>query len=833
MFILSLVLLFIIKLRFPRNKSIADVLTERYGRPVLTLYRCLERQDFRVRKVQCDLHFLHCCQSQNLIPNFLKFKLANRQLQHSRSYRNCQRDFLACEIRNKTRALRNCRTRRDELSTQLRAAVSFIDFNHLNNLIENVNCKTMSRTEFVQRRKLRNLGYVYDSNIPPDNVIFNFSNVVLTDVEKSALSKGLQFVFPVRRLNFINHFLQFEKLFKNLSSTTIYDPLNKGFAFFKQSLSHLAHSSFYSFNPFCVIQPSQKEAIHAIKNLAANNDLVISKPDKGNGVVLLNKATYVDKMNDVLLDRTKFTPITTDPFTFMLKHEDKVNRFLRKLKNNGVIDDTTFQSLYCSGSRPGIMYGLPKVHKNDCPLRPILSAIGTHNYKLAKFLVPILAPITLSEFCVKDSFSFAKELSDLNFPGCVMASFDVKSLFTNIPLSETIDICVDNLFPSENDIVLNFDKKQMKHILTLAANDCMFLFDSKFYVQVDGCAMGSPVGPSFANAFLSHYEKIWLHDCPNDFKPLLYRRYVDDTFLVFRNASHIPLFLDYLNSKHRNIEFTSEIENNNRLSFLDIDISNTLNGFQTSIYRKPTFTGLCTKFTSFIPMQYKRNLVSTLAFRALKICSSFASIHSEFTYIRNMLFKNGFPYNFSDLYMGKVMSNFLNPTHQAKATAVKKTVYFSIPYTGAHSFNLRIKLTKLLSDFYPQVCLRVVFKSNNPVSKFFKIKDKIPDDLISGFVYHYQCVCCNATYVGKCIRHYKTRINEHLGRSPRTGNYLAKPLYSAIREHCESSDHRMSRENFSVLASTSRDLDLTIMEALYQQKEKPSLGRPSYELACF
>ena len=118
-------------------------------------------------------------------------------------------------------------------------------------------------------------------------------------------------------------------------------------------------------------------------------------------------------------------------------------------------------------------------------------------------------------------------------------------------------------------------------------------------MQVDGCAMGSPIGPTFANAFLSYYERVWLNECPDAFKPLFsYRRYVDDTFLIFKDSSHFPFFLNYLNSKHRNIEFTAELEVNNKLSFLDIDIENTEEGFLTSIYRKPTFTGLCTKFTS-------------------------------------------------------------------------------------------------------------------------------------------------------------------------------------------------------------------------------------------
>ena len=206
MYFLSLVLLFIIKLRFPRTKSIVDILTERYGRPVLALYRNLERQDYKVRKGQCDLHFLRCCQSQNLIPNFLKFKLHNRNLQHTRSYRIFQKDLLSCEIRNKTRALRNSAARREQLSTQLRSAVSSLDFNHLVNLIENTNSKTISRCKFVQSRKLRDLGYVNDCNIPTDNVIFNFSDVILTEVEKNALSRGLKFVFPPRRLNFVNFF---------------------------------------------------------------------------------------------------------------------------------------------------------------------------------------------------------------------------------------------------------------------------------------------------------------------------------------------------------------------------------------------------------------------------------------------------------------------------------------------------------------------------------------------------------------------------------------------------------------------------------------------------
>ncbi len=85
--------------------------------------------------------------------------------------------------------------------------------------------------------------------------------------------------------------------------------------------------------------------------------------------------------------------------------------------------------------------------------------------------------------------------------GFFMASFDVKSLFTNIPLNETIDICVENLFAQSPP--QKFSKKNIRSMLSNCVLDSFFLFDSKYYEQIDGVAMGSPLDPTFANAFLS------------------------------------------------------------------------------------------------------------------------------------------------------------------------------------------------------------------------------------------------------------------------------------------------------------------------------------------
>ena len=126
--------------------------------------------------------------------------------------------------------------------------------------------------------------------------------------------------------------------------------------------------------------------------------------------------------------------------------KNRIIDVLKKLKNKKIISEKKYGDLYPVGSSPGILYGRAKIYKpvkhGVPPFRPILSAIGTPTYKLSKFFVPLLTPLTLNEYTIKDSFSFAEEL--LNYDSnLVMASFDVESLFTNIPLQETIDLCVE------------------------------------------------------------------------------------------------------------------------------------------------------------------------------------------------------------------------------------------------------------------------------------------------------------------------------------------------------------------------------------------------------
>ena len=190
--------------------------------------------------------------------------------------------------------------------------------------------------------------------------------------------------------------------------------------------------------------------------------------------------------------------------------------------NKDEITEVDYNHLYPCGSRHGIFHGLPKVHTpviDRCPsLGPILSAINRPSYKLAKFLVPLLTPLTSNDYTIKDSFSFAEEVS---FFDCAhyMTSFDTEFLFTNIPSQETINICVDKLLENKTK-VNNLSKESFRSLLELATLNSFFIFDGKYYNQKDGVAMGCPLGPTPTNGFLCHFEEQFMSDCPINYKPI-------------------------------------------------------------------------------------------------------------------------------------------------------------------------------------------------------------------------------------------------------------------------------------------------------------------------
>ena len=183
-------------------------------------------------------------------------------------------------------------------------------------------------------------------------------------------------------------------------------------------------------------------------------------------MVLVDRDVYVKHMENILKDKTNFekVDIKTRTLNFQVNHQKRINDTLKRLKSSGSLTDKQYKKIKAVGSRPGVLYGLCKAHKailDVCPpFRHILSTIGTPTYKIATFLVPVLICLTINEFTVKDSFSFAKKIVEQvrNF---YMGSLDADSLFTNISIEETINICAESIF-DQNGSIEALNKSEFK-----------------------------------------------------------------------------------------------------------------------------------------------------------------------------------------------------------------------------------------------------------------------------------------------------------------------------------------------------------------------------------
>ena len=308
----------------------------------------------------------------------------------------------------------------------------------------------------------------------------------------------------------------------------------------KAHLSYLANSYFYNYK----ISPGILRQHRVLRNLRKNKDIVVTKPDKGNGFVILDRKLYNNATEEIISDSSKFEKLNEDPTS---KREDPLQRFLRKLKQKNFFNETEYDKLYPSGSAPARIYGTPKMHKfsssDSFPkLRPIVSSIGTFNYNLARFLCDHLSSLVPNEYSCKDTFSFVSQIKNANLSKKFLVSYDVTSLFTNIPLQETIDIAINLIFNHNHN--LKITRKELKKRFLFATSKTHFIFNSKFYNQIDEVAMGSPLAPVLANIFMGFHESKWFNEY-NLNKPKFYLRYVDDILAAFDNEQDSLNFLNF------------------------------------------------------------------------------------------------------------------------------------------------------------------------------------------------------------------------------------------------------------------------------------------------
>ncbi len=263
-------------------------------------------------------------------------------------------------------------------------------------------------------------------------------------------------------------------------------------------------------------------------------------------------------------------------------------------------------------------YGLPKIHKEGAPLRPIVSSNNSVTYKIAKLVASILEPLVgETPHHIHNSIDFVNKVRGLRLePDETMVSYDVTSLFTCIPTMEAVKtvgqrLLHDNTLHSRT----NLNPDQKCQLLDPCLNTTYFQFNNKFYRQKHGCAMGSPVSPIVANLNMEEVE----HKALNSFRgtaPSHWFRYVDDTWVKIK-TQEVQAFTEHINSVDKNIKFTREDVEDNGLPFLDCDVHIGEDGsLHIGVYRKATHTDQYLFFDSHHPLEHKPGVLRTLQHRS-------------------------------------------------------------------------------------------------------------------------------------------------------------------------------------------------------------------------
>jgi hypothetical protein len=455
----------------PINKSnYLTYLRQKYGPFATDSAFYLGKYLLKIGKIRHDLHFLKTCKKENLFPTFVRFRIPPSHQRYKSALFNCYRDILIKEIKIKKRELSRLYRLSHRLRSDLLSNLDHISFVRTTSIIQSLvkqhehqwistHDKKLDQLRSQQRPPItRTTTFEY-----PKKPVHNFSKRKLTDEEMEALSKGLDFVFPSTKTDDETLIANVESLFVSLlgyatdrrdyetkqeDERTQYK-LTPEQLQFANKIRHVTDQYRHqASNTLKNIDRSHVKSLNLLKELSKDKSIVITKADKGHSVVILDRDEYLRKMESLISDRTKFEPIDHDP---TIAEEDRLTRKLRCLKERRFITEQEYDLCFPSGSQPGTLYGLPKVHKVGVPLRPILSATGTFNYGIARLLVNRLSHLKKHPTKIQHTFSFVDGLHSLQLDMSEhrLISFDVVNLFTNVPLKDTIQIVLNELYPGK------------------------------------------------------------------------------------------------------------------------------------------------------------------------------------------------------------------------------------------------------------------------------------------------------------------------------------------------------------------------------------------------
>ncbi|BHF81654.1 hypothetical protein SprV_0802478700 [Sparganum proliferum] len=324
----------------------------------------------------------------------------------------------------------------------------------------------------------------------------------------------------------------------------------------------------------------------------------------------MNVVDYNEKAQALLDDQQSYRSTPASQAKSMI---GQLPGLLSRLRRNNVISLDEWRQTKPTDMALARFYGLPKIHKPNVPLRPIVALKGSPTYNLAKWMSRKLSFLReCSVTSVNSASQFLADIRGINIrPDQIMVSFDVVSLFTSIPPDLARDVLRKRLEKKDDEPT---GPLKIQHLMQLFAfcQRTFFTFDGRTYEKIKGTPMGSPISSLVAELVVQELEKVaFCH-----YKPAFWRRYVDDTFVIIVKDK-LSGFQDLLSSIFPDIQFTREEEEDEKLPFLDVLVTCTPDGeLRPTMYRKSTNTTQLLNYHSNHPLVHKRGCVRALFDRA-------------------------------------------------------------------------------------------------------------------------------------------------------------------------------------------------------------------------
>ena len=442
----------------------------------------------------------------------------------------------------------------------------------------------------------------------------------------------------------------------------------------------------------------------ALDDLSVDNQIVINKADKANAIVVQNHTDYAADGFQHLGDTAVYKELSSDT---TLDVEHAVVNFVKKLYKDGLINKEMAD--FCLPNkllRTARIYFLKKTHKTPMGIRPVVSGINCPTENLSQFVDVWLQPIMsqLPSF-VRDSTQFINTLEGMTFPpDCLLASIDVTSLYTNILHTEGIDCAISALQQAYERDPDHPPPTVIGEMIKIVLMNNVIEFEGHFYLQIQGCAMGTRLAPSYASIFMGHME-VTLQAMAGAERILLWRRYIDDIILFYRGErEQFDQYMVNINQIHPTIKFTSECSPQ-QVTFLDLTVYKGERFERSGVLDVKTYVKACNKqlyvhAKSYHPKGTGKGIIIGEALRYLRTNSD--QQHSDQMILKHKKILHNRGYN------PEVSSRLIEPiTFTERQTILSKQAKLGVegveqPITFVTTFNDSVReVRRIVCDLWP------------------------------------------------------------------------------------------------------------------------------------